>query len=269
MSDPNIFNQLLTWPIVNLLVAFYQALVFIGIPGAFGWAIILLTLTIRLLLYPLTVSQLRSVKKMAELKPHLDKLAKKHKDDKKKLQQEQMRLFQQAGVNPAAGCLPVLLQFPVLIALFRVFSALLSNGDTTSLVKSINSVLYFPFLQIQSLELSFLGINLAAQPNDWQKQGIVLLAIPIITGIFQVWQSRLMSVAPAKETVKQKEKKESKKKQAEDDFQAAMQTQMKYFMPVFVAYLSFNFPVGLSLYWNTFTVFGIIQQLLINRSERT
>ena len=261
MTNPNLFNQLLIWPIINLLVAFYKGLSTIGIPGAFGWAIILLTVAIRFILYPLTKAQLSSAKKMADLKPHLDHLSKKHKDDKKRLQQEQLRLYKEAGVNPAAGCLPLLLQFPVLIALYRVFFTLLSTGNIGDLVKDINSIVYFPFLHIEHFDLTFFGVNLIIKPNQWQQYGWWLLLIPVITGVLQFIQAKFTpSMAP-----KPSPKKDEKSNQ--DDMQQAMQMQMQYFMPLLIGYFALSFPVGLSLYWNTFTIFAIIQQVLINKSH--
>ena len=102
------FEEFLVRPILNLLVVFYYLFERLNIPGPFGWSIMLLTLSIRFILYPLTHTQMKSLKKMAELKPHLDELSKRHANDKKKLQEEQLRLYKDAGVNPAAGCLPAL-----------------------------------------------------------------------------------------------------------------------------------------------------------------
>ena len=111
MNSSTLWNQIVVWPIINLLVAFYKLFEFLHIPGPLGFAIILLTISIRLLLYPLMQTQLKSAKKMASLKPHLDAINIKHKGDKAKLSQAQMDLYKQHGINPAAGCLPLLLQF--------------------------------------------------------------------------------------------------------------------------------------------------------------
>lgn len=267
MTSPNIFNQLLLWPIINLLIAFYKGFEFLHIPGPLGWAIIALTIAIRLILHPLTVSQLRSQKKMQELKPHLDRLSQKHKDDKKRLQQEQMRLYKDAGINPAAGCLPLLLQFPVLIALYNVFFRLLSSGNIHQIVMDINKILYFPGLRIQNLDLSFIGINLAAKPNQWQQYGVILLIIPPLTALLQWLQAKTMAPMTQAPKPVQKDKNDKDKKAGSDDFSSAMQMQMTYFMPLLIGYFSLSFPVGLSLYWNTFSLFGIIQQIQVNKKS--
>jgi len=93
---------------------------FYGISHSYGVAIILLTLLVRVLLYPLSHKQLVSMKKMQQIQPRLKTLQEKYKDDKQKLNQEVMKLYREYGVNPAAGCLPLLVQLPILILLFKV-----------------------------------------------------------------------------------------------------------------------------------------------------
>src|SRR3972149_8519100 len=99
------FNQIFVFPILNLLVIFYSVFIFLKVPGAFGFAIIALTVFVRILLQPFFHKQMSTAKKMQDLKPHLDKLSQKHKGDKARLQQEQLKLYQQEGINPASGCL--------------------------------------------------------------------------------------------------------------------------------------------------------------------
>lgn len=278
MTNPNLWNQFLIWPIVNLLVVFYKTFEWLHIPGPLGWAIILLTVAIRLLLYPLMQSQLASAKKMANLKPHLDALSQKHKDDKTKLQQAQLDLYKQHGVNPAAGCLPLLIQMPVLIALYNVFYQVLGNGNLVKVVEEINAILYLPALKLTSLSLDFFGANLAVKPSDWQKSGWWLLSIPIITGLLQWWQTRLMlpatvgnskSQAPTPKQIQSTNDQNSKQKQEEKkgDMAGDMQKQMAIMMPIMFGIFAFQFPLGLSLYWNVFGLFGIMQQLAVNREK--
>ncbi len=273
MFDPNnLFNSLLIIPILNILTGLYNLLLLLKIPGALGFSLILLTVLIRLILHPLTVKQLESAHKMSKLKPEMDKLHKQFGSDKQKLQQEQLRLYQQAGINPAAGCLPLLLQMPILIALYNLFFQLLDNSDLNTVVKGINSVVYFPFLRIESLDLSFLGVSLAHKPNEWQKVGWWLLLIPVVTGLLQYWQTKTMSPkdsslvasstsAPPKIVSTGQAPQEKK----EEDISTTMQKQMTIMMPLMIGFFAYSFPVGLSLYWNTFTVFGIIEQRQLNK----
>lgn len=267
MTNPTFWNQFLVWPIVNLLIGFYKLMEFLHIPGPLGFAIIFLTLVIRLILYPLMSAQLKSAKKMAAIKPHLDALSAKHKDDKQKLQQAQMALYKEHGVNPAAGCLPSLIQLPVLIALYSVFNQVLANGNLSKVVADINHIVYSPVLQVKALDLTFFGINLGVKPSEWQKFGWFLLAIPVITAALQWYQTKLMmptvaNTQPDFHPVKAGEKPEKK-----EDTAAEMQKQMAMITPLMFGYFAFQFPLGLALYWNVFGIFGIIQQLIVNKQK--
>jgi len=279
MFDPNnIFHALFIIPILNALIAVYKLFEVFRIPGALGFALIVLTVLIRFVLHPLTAKQLASTRKLAKLKPKLDELGKLHKDDKAQLQKEQLRLYQEAGINPAAGCLPLLLQMPILIALYNLFFQLLSNGNVADVVAAINKVVYFPLLHITNLDLTFLGINLALKPSDWQKHGVLLLSIPIITALLQYWQTKTMTPKDSSEPTGQAPHRDSgqalakkddseKKDEKKEDMGAAMQKQMAIMMPLMIGFFAYSFPLGLSLYWNTFTVFGIIQQRHLNSKE--
>ncbi|MBL7150440.1 YidC/Oxa1 family membrane protein insertase [Candidatus Microgenomates bacterium] len=266
MTQPSFFNQILIWPILNVLMFFYNILAASKIPGAFGLAIIFLTLFIRGLLYPLTKTQLMSAKKMSKLKPELDQLSKKHKGDRQKLQQVQLELYKKHGINPASGCLPLLLQMPVFIALYRVFWQVLGNGNVGQVVEDVNKIVYHSFLKIKSLDLYFFGINLGEKPANWQKAGWWLLLIPVITAGLQWYQTKLMtSQAKAKKEVVVKKKKKKKTEESpQQDMGQEMQKQMALMAPLMIGFVSFSFPVGLALYWNTFSLFGIIQSLRIN-----
>lgn len=250
----NIFDIVLINPIYNILAAFYQALNFLHIPGALGFAIILMTVLVRLIVWPLTSAQLKSAKKMADLKPHMDRLKAEHGHDKVKHQQELSKLYKEHGVNPLTGCLPLVIQIPIFIALYNVLSHIV-QFDKADFVDTINSHL-LPALHLQKIpDPYFLGINLAFKPNTWQQHGFLLLLIPVITGVLQLIQSKMM--APPKVP------KAIKKEGQTEDAMSSVQSQMTYLMPLMIAFFSYGFPVGLSLYWNTFTIIGIIQQYLI------
>ncbi len=269
MNEVGIYWKLiLVNPIINILVAFYKVFEFLHIPGPLGFAIILMTVAIRIVLYPLMHAQLKSARKMQKLKPHLDALSIKHKNDKQALSQAQMALYKEHGVNPAAGCLPLLVQMPVLIALYSVFNQVLGNGNLALVVKEINQVLYLPLLKLGSIDPNFFGVNLGIKPGQWQTHGWWLLSIPLITAGLQWYQSKLMvptspsvALVPKDETG---EKKKSDEKKPEDTAME-MQKQMMLITPLMFGFFAFQFPLGLSLYWNIFSVFGIIQQLQVNK----
>jgi YidC/Oxa1 family membrane protein insertase len=271
----NYWNLLLVNPILNVLVAFYKGFEYLHVPGPLGFAVIGLTIIIRLLLYPLMQAQLKSARKMQNLKPHLDALNVKHKNDKQALQQAQLALYKEHGINPAAGCLPLLVQMPVLIALYNVFYQVLNNGNLVKVVEHINSVVYHPALQIKVLDLTFFGVNLGIKPNQWQTQGWWLLSVPIITAALQWWQSRLMmQMTPAAPVVNEKKQAitkngETKKdEKPKEDTAMEMQKQMAIITPLMFGYFAFQFPLGLALYWNVFGLFGIMQQLKVNAENK-
>lgn len=272
MDNPNLWNQILVWPIVNVLVALYKGFEALHVPGPLGFAVIGLTILIRVLLYPLMQAQLRSARKMAKIKPHLDALNAKHKNDKQALSQAQMALYKEHGVNPAAGCLPLLVQMPVLIALYNVFYQVLNSGNITKELALINKVLYSPSLHIKTLDLTFFGMNLGIKPSQFQTHGWWLLAIPLITAGLQWYQSKLMMAVPVAPVSTEPKKKDSKElavkaEKTPEDTAAEMQKQMMIITPIMFGYFAFQFPLGLALYWNIFGLFGIMQQLIINKEK--
>jgi YidC/Oxa1 family membrane protein insertase len=266
------FDQIFVTPIVNLLVAFYKLFLLGNIPGSFGLSIVALTVFIRFLMHPLFKKQMHTTKKIQELKPHLDKLSKEHKDDPKKVQQEQLRLYQEAGINPAAGCFFAIVQIPLVFGLYRTLIKFLEHGVGSKVVAEINKLLFSPLLQIQSLDPMFLGFNLALSP---QKAHIwYYYLIPVVTAVLQYFQAQL-AMPPTTSKIAVVEKKDGKttevastEKKPEDDFQKIFSTQMKYMFPVLIGWTSFTFPVGLSLYWNIFSLFSIIQHILFERNEK-
>lgn len=279
MNFAQLWQIALVNPILNVLVAFYKLFEYFHIPGPLGFAVIGLTLVIRLLLYPLMAAQLRSARKMAKLKPHMDALAVKHKGDKQALSQAQLALYKEHGVNPAAGCLPLLIQMPVLIALYNVFYQVLNNGNLQKVMTEINQVVYNPALKLTHLDLNFLGVNLGIKPAQFQTQGYLLLLIPVITAGLQWYQTKLMmppspapAPPPAGDTALAKKPSDAtalagKEDKPPEDTAAEMQKQMAIITPLMFGYFALQFPLGLALYWNVFGIFGIIQQLLINREK--
>ncbi len=256
----DIFNFLFFNPIVNLLVILEGSLSSMGVPGALGLAIILLTLLIRILVWPFMASQIRMSKKMAEIKPHLDVIKEKHKDDKQALAKAQMELYKEHGVNPAGGCIPALIQLPVFIALVNTISVMFNSQDGLS---KINALLYSPSWHLNALpNADFFGVNLATKPSEFATHGYLLVLIPVLTGVLTFVQSK-MAMPQAVAPYPNDSKKELKEKAKEEDMMTQMQSQMVYMMPLMFTFLGFTFPVGLALYWNAFTLVGIFQQYTI------
>lgn len=256
MEILELFKILFANPITNLLVGSYQLLNLIGAPYAFGLSIILLTIIIRLILYPLVSAQLKSAHKMQKVAPHLQAVKEQHKDDKKRQQEEIMRLYREHGVNPVAGCLPLIVQLPIIWSLYQVLITAVNVNSLTSLSK-INSVLYFDFLKIDKVwSTDFFGVPLGKNPGDLMGTTPLIILVPILTGVFQFILSKMM-MPEVNPNLPQAPKKDK------EDFQAAFQKQSLFLFPVMIGFFSFTLPVGLSLYWNTFTIFGILQQYIL------
>jgi len=250
----NIWQTFLYQPLLNGLILFYQLF------NSVGWSIIGLTLVLRLVLLPLTLPTLKSAQKMKELAPKLEKLKKKYSDDKQKLAQAQMDLYRTAGVKPFAGFLPQIIQIVILIALYQAFRQVLGDGS----IEKLNQMLYQPLKLAADtqLNLKFLYLDLA-KPDFIRIAGRKLPGLfLIIAAAAQYLSARLMMP----QTKKQKDV--AKKTEAKsDDFAAAMQTQSLYIFPLMTLLIGLSFPSGLILYWLVFSVFNLVQQLLIKRQQ--
>lgn len=223
------FNTLLHQPL-------FQALLFLTrlLNGSLGLAIIVLTLILRFLLIPLTLPSLKSAKKIQDLKPELDKLKAQHGQDKKQLQLAQLELYRQHGINPAAGCLPNIIQLIILIALYQVFMDFLVKNGTTA-----------------NLNLHFLWFNLS-QPDP-------RFVLPVIAGVSQLVLSLMLSPAIEHHKEATAQKTEDVQEMAE-----TMQQQMVFMLPIMTVVISLKFPSGLTLYWIITTVFSLVQQYFIS-----
>ncbi len=248
-----IFHEFLIRPILTILVIIYQGLVLMHVPYPLGFSIIVLTILIRFITYPLITAQLRVSKKMQDLAPHLSRVKERHKNDATRIQQETMKLYKEHGVNPLAGCLPSLLQLPIIWALYSVLTQIISLAPNT-IVAKVNADIYFLQFKLTSpWDQHFFGLPLGQNPSHLFAAMPLIMLVPVLTGVFQLIQSKMMFAKPQQTTEKK-----------EDDFASAFQTQSTYIFPVMIAFFSYNFPLGLSLYWNTFTVFGILQQYQIS-----
>jgi len=262
-----IFDPFFAHPILNLLVIFYKLFMFVKLPGAFGFAIIALTIAVRLLFQPFFKKQIETAKKMQELKPHLDNLSAKHKNDQKQLQAEQLKLYQQHGINPTSGCLVMIIQLPVFIALYNTLNLFLLNGHAGKTITAINKALYFSFLKIETVNSWFFGLDLVKTPK--QAGTWIYLLIPLITGILQYFQAQAsMPKASPTVAVVPIGKDKGKKPEGQGDFQKAMNTQMKYMFPLMIGWFSYTLPIGLALYWNIFSIMGIIQYKKTNSKSK-
>lgn len=259
-----IWNLLLYQPLVNALVFFY------GVLGQnLGLAIIALTLAIRAVLLPLTLPSMRAATKMRELAPELGRLKKRYGSDRQRLAQEQMRLYRERGANPAAGCLPQIIQLIVLIALFQAFNQVLQpNGD---IISKLNQVLYSglqiaPDSQISN-QFTYLDLT---RPDTFRLPADLIggLSLPPLPGLFLVGAAAIQfltskMMAPA---ASQAQKVAQKTEGASDDLATAMQSQMLYLFPLMTLVIGYTFPSGLVLYWLVFSATMLLQQLYLGKT---
>ncbi len=198
--------------------------------GNGGVAIVLFTIIIKTLLLPLTVKSVRSTAAMQELQPKIKELQKKYGKDRQRVSQETMKLYSEYGVNPAGGCLPMLIQMPIFFALFFSIRELSNSGQG-------------PWAQ------PFLWINDLAEPDKVNLIFFTIVPLALVAGVFQFVQMRMMR--PANQG------------KVRDPQQAMMQTMMN-FMPLMVVIFGWNFPAGVVLYWVVQSLYSVIQQWLIN-----
>jgi YidC/Oxa1 family membrane protein insertase len=229
----NIFYTFLFQPIFNLLVFLYNL-----VPGGdLGIAIILLTIIIKILLWPLMSSSLKSQKVMQELQPKLDALKAEHGTDKEALSKAMMKLYQDEKVNPLASCLPIIIQLPVLIALYNV----LFQGFNAAALNQLYPFIHNPGT-IHTLFLGFLDLGKAN------------IGLAVLAGVLQFFQTRmLMQRQPPKQVAK-------KEGSQDESMLASMNKSMMYMMPIMTVLIGVKLPGGLTLYWVVVTVFSIAQQ---------
>lgn len=250
---------------------------FYDIIPEYGIAIVLLTLLVGALLFPLTYKQTKSMKAMTEIQPEVKKLQKELKGDREELNKQLMALYQERGVNPAAGCLPLLIQMPIWFALYRV----LWRGDglpADSLLKSVidtaNEALYTvneagdltTTIQAgvdihgpQFDHVTFLGMNLLVRPGSAVDLGNILPSIPYILLI------AVIVVAGFYQQVQTTRKRKDNGNEEQNPQAQTMQRAMRI-MPVVFGFISWQFVSGLGLYFATSNVFRVGQQAIILRT---
>jgi len=242
-----IFNTFLYQPLMNILILIYQF-----VPGQdFGIAIILLTFFIRLLLYPVSAKGVKSQKMLNQVQPEIKKIQKEYKNDKEKQVKLILEVYKKAKISPFSSILPLLIQLPVLIALYRVFWKVQAPEMSQSLYSFVSAP-----SEINSM---FLGIIDLAQKGLVQEingeQTFLFGSLVIIIGavIAQFVQMKMIS--------------SKQKKSDSQDVAERMQKQMMYFFPFFTFFILLQLPLAIGLYWLFSTVFSIAQQYVILRKD--
>ena len=232
-----LFTTILYQPLLNLLVFFYTV-----VPGHdIGVAIVLLTIIIKLLLYPLSRQSIRGQKSLQQLQPKMNELKERYKNDREAQAKAMMALYKAEKVNPLSSCLPLLIQLPILLAVFQVFQSGLHNGSLD---------LLYPFVADPgSLNPVSFGLVNLAQPN---------LVLALLAGAAQYWQAQMLSTArPPKKMPGAKD----------EDMMTMMNRQMLYVMPVMTVFIGMTLPGGLALYWFIITLLTALQQQVMFRKD--
>jgi len=253
-TPTQIFRRFITKPLLNFLI-FIASLT----PGYnLGVAIIILTIIVKLILFFPTQHALEGQKKMQLIQPKIEALRSKYKDDPQLLNKETLKLWKQEKVNPFQSCLPMLLQFPVLIGIFYV----IRDGSVLELSRHL---LYVPYQNLDwQFGTGFLGLDLT-EPS-WY-------IFPPLLVVLQFFQMKLtFAIAKKKKTAAEKDGKSSSKKKSKKkpEAESMMQTQqkvMQYGLPFMIGFFAFQFPAAVSLYWGISTLFAIGQQIVVNREH--
>jgi len=230
------FTVIFYQPILNLLIFLYNTISFQDL----GVAIILLTILIKLILWPLGRQAIKSQKALQDLQPKIEELKKKYADNKVELSRATMELYKENKVNPFSSCLPLLVQLPFLFAVYQVFRDGLNNK-----LDLVYSFIYKPET-INGLSFGFLNLD---KPN---------LYLAVLAGLAQFWQAKMMiTKAPAVKTDGSKD----------ESMAAIMNKQMLYFMPAITIFIGATLPGGLTLYWFVITVLTALQQLVVFKKK--
>lgn len=228
-----LFHTLFYLPLFNLLIFLYTLLPIQDM----GIAIIALTIIVRLALWPLTKKQIALQKAMRDLQPKLNEIKTQYKDDKVKQSQEMMRLYKENNANPASSCLPLLVQLPILLAMYQAFR----NGLAQTALVDVYAFLTKP----ETINTHFLSLIDLTKP---------FIPLAVLAAVLQFWQAKMMTVATPP----------SAKDGAKDEaMRAAVNNQMMlYGMPIMTVIFGWTFPSGVMLYWLTNTVMMGIQQMV-------
>jgi len=225
-----ILYQILYRPLFNILILIYSLIPDMGV------SIIILTIIIRLILYPSQGKALKSQKRLRELQPELDKVQNKYKNNKQKQSKAVMEFYQKNKVSPFASCLPTLIQFPIIIAMYQVFRTGLDTSKLTELYHFIHGP--------AAINPMFLGYFDLTKPDRF--------ILPIIAGVAQFIQIKMMmpKIPESKKGI---------------GVQQMISRQMIYLMPLMIVFFAASLPSALPLYWIITSLFGIFQQYVINK----
>jgi YidC/Oxa1 family membrane protein insertase len=221
-------------PLYNILVFLFKIL-----PWAdAGLIVIILTILVRLMIFPLSRKAVLTQVKMAELAPELAKIKEKYKDKAEEQARQTLALYREKGVNPFSGILVIIIQIPIILALYQIFLHF----------PEINLALLYSFVTIpENINTTFLGLL------DITAKNIPLAFLAALSTFFQFQISMKGQVPP-------------KGNSFTDNLTRSMQTQMKYIFPVIVFFISYSISGAIALYWLTTNLFSIAQEIFVRKN---
>lgn len=240
----NLWNTFLYEPIYNALIFIINNVTF----GDVGFAIVIVTILVKVILFPLTKKSARSQILMKKMEPEIKKI-KQDYPNKEEQAKKTLELYKKYGTNPFSGCLVVLLQMPVIFALYYVFYKGLK----------IDESLIYSFIQIPTtLSTNFLGIFELGEKS---------LFLGVLTGLSQFIQGYLASPVKNKqiEIIKDNDSVKDKKTDFQEQLSDSMQMNVKYILPVFIGFIAWKISAAVALYWTVNNIFTILQEWYIRR----
>ncbi len=251
--------EIFATPLGALLKIVYNALTGIGLDygilSAYALSIVITTLIFKLILLPLTIKQTKSMKEMSDIQPQIQALQKKYKDDQQTLSTKQMELYKEHKINPLGGCLPLLVQMPILFAYFRVMQSPIKYVFNASADPKVNEATYAAanraFLWVKDIALAP-GATVNGNVNEIAIMGFAIPIMAAIAALTTYLSTKMMTPPPAGDG-KQASQAESTQKT------------MTMLTPVMIFVFGFNYPVGLTLYWTVSNLFQIGQQYLAKK----
>jgi YidC/Oxa1 family membrane protein insertase len=243
------WNTFILSPMVNVLIWIYNFIF-----HNFGLAIIIFTIVIRLITYPLTAQQVKGQQKMQELQnsKKWQEIQKKYKDNKEKLAQEQMSIYKEMGINPLGSCLPLIIQFPIMIGLYQSITLAMASAPIQLLNLSRDLYAFIPASELIPINSKFLWMNLGlpeiSSPNALVIMGFTVPILTVIVVLTTYLQSKLMTPAANP-----------------GDQGAQMSKMMNLYMPILMGWIAYSLASGLALYFVVSNILGIAQYAIMGR----
>jgi YidC/Oxa1 family membrane protein insertase len=236
----------------------------LGVHNSWGWAIIVFTILVKVVTLPLTLKQLQSTKAQQALQPKMRELQEKYGKDKQKLAEEQMKLYKEMGVSPMGGCLPLIIQLPILWGLYQSLYVL-ANPTVGELTNA--GFYWIPSLALPALASP--GVQVPTLPSGCEANCVPMVGTQWISAAFQQQQWGILLAYMSlpilmllSQLLVQKMSQPPKSAGAQDP-QARMMGQMMFFMPIMFAWITLGLPSGLTLYWTVSNLLAVVQQYFV------